>query len=40
MVGDYWDEQTSQEIESLLQEYEDLFPNTFLEFKGIKGVMG
>jgi hypothetical protein len=29
MVGDYWDEKTSQEIQSLLQEYEDLFPNTF-----------
>jgi hypothetical protein len=40
MVGDYWDEQTIQEIQSLLREYEDLFPKTFLELKGIKGVMG
>jgi DNA integrity scanning protein DisA with diadenylate cyclase activity len=40
LVGDYWDEQTTQEIQSLLQEYEDLFQNTFLELKGIKGVMG
>ena len=40
MVGDYWDEKTSQEIHSLLQEYEDLFPKTFSELKGIKGVMG
>jgi hypothetical protein len=40
MVGDYWDEQSSQEIQSLLREYEDLFPNTFSELKGIKGVMG
>jgi hypothetical protein len=39
MVGDYWDEKTSQEIQSLLREYEDLFPKTFLELKGIKGVM-
>jgi hypothetical protein len=40
MVGDYWDEQTSQEIQSSLREYDDLFPKTFLELKGIKGVMG
>jgi polyhydroxyalkanoate synthesis regulator phasin len=40
MVGDYWDEKTSQEIQILLQEYEDLFPKTFSELKGIKGVMG
>jgi hypothetical protein len=40
MVGDYWDEKTSQEIQILLWEYEDLFPNTFSELKGIKGVMG
>jgi hypothetical protein len=40
MVGDYWDEKTSQEIQSLLREYEDLFPKTFSELKGIKGVMG
>jgi hypothetical protein len=39
MVGDYWDEKTSQEIHSLLREYEDLFPSTFSELKGIKGVM-
>jgi hypothetical protein len=40
MAGDYWDEQTSQEIQSLLREYEDFFPKTFSELKGIKGVMG
>jgi DNA integrity scanning protein DisA with diadenylate cyclase activity len=40
MVGDYWEEKTNQEIQSLLQEYEDLFPKTLLELKGIKGVMG
>jgi hypothetical protein len=39
-VGDYWDEQTSQEIQSLLREYEDLFPRNFSKLKGIKGVMG
>jgi hypothetical protein len=40
MVGDYWDEQTNQEIHSFLQEYEDLFRKTFSELKGIKGAMG
>ena len=40
MVGDYWDEQTSQEMHSLLREYEDLFPKKILELKGIKGAMG
>jgi hypothetical protein len=28
------------EIQSLLQEYKDLFPKTFSELKGIKGTMG
>ena len=40
MVGEYWGEQTSQEIQIFLREYEDLFPNTFSELKGIKGAMG
>jgi hypothetical protein len=39
-VGDYWDKQTSQEIQSLLWDYEYLFPKTFSDLKGIKGVMG
>jgi hypothetical protein len=33
-------EQTNQEIQSLLREYEYLFPKTFSYLKGIKGVMG
>ena len=43
MVGDYWDEKTSQEIQIiqiLLWEYQDLFAKTFSQLKGIKGVMG
>jgi hypothetical protein len=28
------------EIQSLLWEYEDMFPKTFLELNGTKGVMG
>ena len=40
MVGDYQDKKTRQVIHSLLQEYEDLFPKTFSNLKGIKGAMG
>jgi hypothetical protein len=39
-IGDYWDEKTMTEIQALLQEYEDLFPKSFLELKGIKGELG
>jgi len=28
------------EVQSLLQEFEDLFPKTFSKLKGIKGSMG
>jgi len=30
-IGDYWDDKTMKEIESLLREYEDLFPRSFTE---------
>jgi hypothetical protein len=40
IVGDYRDEKDSQEIHILLWEYDNLFPNTFSELKGIKGAMG
>jgi hypothetical protein len=39
-IGDYWDEQTMTEIQAMLQEYEDLFPKSFSELKGIKGDLG
>jgi hypothetical protein len=39
-IGDYWDEQTMTEIQALLREYEDLFPTSFSELKGIKGDLG
>jgi hypothetical protein len=39
-IGDYWDEQTMNEVQSLLHEYEELFKKTFSELKGIKGAMG
>jgi hypothetical protein len=34
-IGDYWDEQTVEIITELLREYNDLFPTTFTEMKGI-----
>jgi hypothetical protein len=39
-IGDYWDEQTTKEIFNLLREYEDLFPSSVVELKGIKGDLG
>jgi hypothetical protein len=39
-IGDYWDEQTMESIIELLCEYNDLFPTTFTEMKGIAGELG
>ena len=36
-VGDYQDEKTMENITELLHEYNDLFPKTFTEIKGIAG---
>ena len=34
-VGDYWDEETMENIMDLLHEFQDLFPTNFSEIKGI-----
>jgi hypothetical protein len=39
-IGDYWDEQTLERIIDLPREYNDLFPTTFTEMKGIAGELG
>jgi hypothetical protein len=39
-IGDYWDEKTVESITELLREYNDLFPTTFIEMKGIAGELG
>eukprot|EP00253_Pinus_taeda_P029882 PITA_29882 len=39
-IGDYYDDQTTREIFDMLKEYEDLFPCSFSELKGIKGDLG
>jgi hypothetical protein len=39
-IGDYWDEQTVEIITNLLREYNELFPTTFTEMKGIVGELG
>jgi hypothetical protein len=38
-IGDYWDEQTVESITELLHDYNDLFPTTFIEMKGIVGEL-
>jgi len=39
-IGDYWDKKTMTEIQALLREYEDFFPKSFSDLKGIKGYLG
>jgi hypothetical protein len=39
-IGDYRDEQIVESITELLCEYNDLFPTTFTEMKGIEGELG
>lgn len=39
-IGIYWDEETISKIKSLLNQCEHLFPNNFIELKGIKGDFG
>jgi hypothetical protein len=39
-IGDYWDDPTVESITELLREYNDLFPTTFTEMKGIAGELG
>ena len=39
-IGDYWDKQTLEIITKLLHEYNELFPTTFIEMKGIVGELG
>jgi predicted nuclease with RNAse H fold len=38
--GDYWDEPKVESINELLRKYNDLFPTTFTEMKGIVGELG
>jgi hypothetical protein len=39
-IGDYWDETIVERITELLCGYNDLFPTTFTEMKGIAGELG
>jgi len=39
-IGDYWDNQTVKRITEILCKYNDLFPKTFLEMKGVVGELG
>jgi hypothetical protein len=40
IIGDYCDEETVKIIIKLLREYNDMFPTTFMEMKGIAGELG
>ena len=39
-IGDYWDERTLERIIELLHKYNDLFPTTFTDMKGIAEELG
>jgi hypothetical protein len=39
IIGDYWDQEIVTQVVDLLKEYEDLFPRSFLEMKGIAGSL-
>jgi hypothetical protein len=40
IIGDYWDKEIVTQVVDLLKEYEDLFPRSFSEMKGIAGLLG
>jgi hypothetical protein len=39
-IGDYWNDETMEKIADLLCDYQDLFPTTFSEMRGILGELG
>jgi len=39
-IGDYWDEDTVENIMELLWEYQDLFPTMFSNLKWVVGDLG
>jgi hypothetical protein len=39
-IGYYWSDETVETIADFLREYQDLFPTTFSEMKGISGDLG
>jgi hypothetical protein len=39
-IGDYWNNETIEKVADFLREYQDLFPTTFSEMKGIAGELG
>jgi len=38
-IGDYWNNETIENIANLLHEYQDLFLKSFLDMKGIVGEL-
>ena len=39
-IGDYWNDETIEKVEDLLQEYHDLFPSTFSKMNVIASDLG
>jgi len=39
-IADDWSDETIEIFTELLREYQDLFPTTFSEIKGINGDLG
>jgi hypothetical protein len=39
-IRDYWDEKTMESMTELLCKYNDMFPTTVTEIKGIVGELG
>ena len=39
-IGDYWDDETMENIIDLLHEFQDLFSTKLSEMKGILGDLG
>jgi len=39
IIGDYWDKEMVTQVVDLLKEYEEFFPRSFSEMKGIVGSL-
>lgn len=40
IIGDHWNEEKVSRVVDLLKEYQDIFPTTYLEMKGIARELG
>lgn len=40
MLGEYWDDAMVDKVTELLRKFQDLFPTTTMDLKGIMGDLG